>query len=211
MTDADLRRLRELEGIQTGPIGQIGSSETVSEAEPIAQPQPISEQGDSQTSPPKPIATRAWRRWLFVSASAVVLVAVGLWIGSVVAGGGVAGAGTGSAIPEFTTAQTDEDLLPMKFLDGDDSIDPDSVRFVAVLDGYYIALARPTGYDGICVLSFRTDGPDRTADSVGCSESFGSGGGLSVAISEKINVVVGETAVEGEPVRLSESVTAYRH
>ncbi|KAA9107596.1 hypothetical protein [Microbacterium rhizomatis] len=221
VTDADIRRLRELEGIQSETVTLPAPVDApldgpLDERPPMGEP---GEPGDPAIVGAKRFAPSGWPRWLLPSVSAIALAAIGLCvgvgIGVGIAGGRVLNPEAGSTLPELATAQTDEDRLPAQFLGSDPHIDPDTVRFVAILDGYYIALARPSAYDGICIVSFRTDRQNRTADSVGCAGEGASGSvsgsGLAVAISGTLNVVVGEMTVEGEPIRLSESVTAYRH
>lgn len=107
--------------------------------------------------------------------------------------------------------QTDDDLLSEAFPAENDGLNPESTRFVGRINGYDIYLAQNTQLNGVCIVAL-TDSVQPEFASMGCSGGSLTTGGLGAGVSENLVIEVGEIQPEprGTPVRMSESVTAYR-
>jgi hypothetical protein len=197
----DLDRLRSLESVgnsdPTDAVERIPDDQTT--AEPAAAPLP------AQVTPHK-AANTAWRWWLAGTVAGVALVVIGYVIGVL-----STTPEAPEALPEFGFDQTDDDLLPDTFLTENENLIPDSTRFVGRIDGYDIYLAQTVGLIGVCVVAL-TDSVQPQFASMGCSEGSLTTGGLRSGVAANLEIEVGEKQPElgGMPVRLSESVTAYR-
>ncbi|KAA9110279.1 hypothetical protein [Microbacterium rhizomatis] len=219
VTDADLRRLRELEDAERS---DAADRPTLQPSPATADPPEPGPGGDPEAGEPpasthphpgQPVGGLSRVGWLAVAAGAAATLALGVWAGSAWGGSAWAGASAPRTLPEFDTVQTDEDMVPARFLVGDQRVDPATVRFIAVIDGHFIAVARPADYDGVCILGFGSGRGAGSPDSVTCSDSAspsGSDGPIALTIDEGLEIAIGETNTEGDRVRLSESVTAYR-
>ncbi|WP_438352360.1 hypothetical protein [Microbacterium sp. CJ88] len=170
------------------------------------------------TAPEEPVRPPVRRWWVRaaaaggVAAAAAIAVVVSVAVGAG-AGGPPEAEASAASFPEFATAQTGADELPA---DGVaalvPAIAPETTRFLGRLDGVDLYLARTRDYPGVCVIS-----RDETADaalSAGCGGAVGpDGGGLLRGVTGRLSVTVGPFAGPpplGDPIALSESVTAFR-
>lgn len=221
---ADVARLQELES------GAPGASERSSAQRGDAGPprretdpfEPTEDGEDAElpsdldptdaTDDPNP-ADRGRFSWRAVVSTVVVALAVG---GAAFAAGLVAGTTAATPpvpedFPELLLPQTQEDVVTS---DPDDpvakTVDLSSTRFIARIDGLDVFLARPADAPGVCIFTRITS--SAVLSGVGCSEGspaqrsslgYGMVGGLQLYVGEPTGPVT------GNPIRLSESVTAY--
>ena len=201
-TEAELERLRALETV-SAPSAPINVSVT-----------PDAELGDADSSlepelvsaVPLRAQRRPWRYLLVATVAGLALTGIGYAVGVM-----VTTPEASEALPEFAFDQTDEDLLPESFLAEDDTLDPASTRFVGRIDGYAIYLAQNAQSDGVCALALTEDAPP-VAVSMGCFGPMTGDGGGSFGVTDTLEIGLGARHPEpqGIPIRLSESVTAYR-
>ncbi|MFF7682296.1 hypothetical protein ACFZA2_05975 [Microbacterium sp. NPDC007973] len=157
-----------------------------------------------------PAAGRARRalRWAVAAAGAVALVGLGIAIGANLAPPAASADPAAATYPELTFPQTVEDVISADIL-RDSGIDPSSTRYVATVSDFRVYLAQPDDGDGVCIATFTSS--DNRPWSVGCA-SGSAGPSAAFGIDTALTVAVGDTdptAVEGIPIRLSDSVTAY--
>ena len=199
-----LERLRELEN---------GEQDVATTAPEVLLPNPsvVQDQvvADVAKPPRHPLGHLSWRGWLVAVAVASALALLGFGVGVTVASPAQA-----EALPEFNVPQTEEDVLPLNAIDP--SVDPASTRFIAQIDGYAIFLAQPAEFEGICIVSLPVGPtqPQSVAEpqSIGCAAGTGVTGGARFGVGQTLEIAVGEAGApeQGVPVRLSESITAYR-
>lgn len=157
-----------------------------------------------------PAAGRARRalRWAVAAAGAVALVGLGIAIGANLAPPAASADPAAATYPELTFPQTVEDVISADIL-RDSGIDPSSTRYIATVSDFRVYLAQPDDGDGVCIATFTSS--DNRPWSVGCA-SGSAGPSAAFGIDTALTVAVGDTdpsAVEGIPIRLSDSVTAY--
>ncbi len=182
------------------------------DAEPAADPHPAAH--EPQTVEPAPTSVR--RRPALWAALAAVGAVVCLGLGAAIGAGVVAPAAAGpvdpqaaaAAYPELTFPQTVEDVISADIL-RDSGIDPSSTRYIATVSDFRIYLAQPDDGDGICIATFTSS--DNRPWSVGCA-SGGAGPSAAFGVDADLTVAVGDpdpSALDGIPIRLSDSVTAF--
>lgn len=201
ITGVDLHRLRWLERDRGNGSTNVGDRTTDDETsvDPATAPAP------AQLTSRRPArSSRRW--WLGVTVAGIAVGALGYGIGVLSTTPTVP-----EALPEFASDQTDDDLLPEAFLAENDGLNPESTRFVGRINGYDIYLAQNTQLNGVCIVAL-TDSVQPEFASMGCSGGSLTTGGLGAGVSENLVIEVGEIQPEprGTPVRMSESVTAYR-
>lgn len=203
-TEAELGRLRELES-----VGALSGSVNVS-----VIPQAHLGDADSSLEPgalsgvPLLSHRKPWRYWVVATVAGLALAGIGYAVGVMMATPQAT-----ETLPEFGFDQTDEDLLPESFLAENDTIDldPTSTRFVGRIDGYAIYVAQTAQSNGVCGLALTEDTPP-VAMSIGCFGPMTSDDGGSFSVTDTLEIGLGPRAPQsqGTPIRLSESVTAYR-
>lgn len=147
-------------------------------------------------------------RWALAAAGAVALVGLGIAIGAGLAAPAASADPASAAYPELTFPQTVEDVISADIL-RDSGIDPSSTRYIATVSDFRVYLAQPDDGDGVCIATFTSS--DNRPWSVGCA-SGSAGPSAAFGVDGDLTVAVGETdpsAVDGIPIRLSDSVTAY--
>jgi hypothetical protein len=116
-------------------------------------------------------------------------------------------------IPELAAPQTPEDHFPDSMNADPEQIEPSTLRHIGTIDGYtvFIGQREPSN---VCFVA--VDDAANAAISSGCA-SWSSAGTEPIAaiwgVAENIEILIGDPALldpPGEPVQLSESVTAYR-
>ncbi|SFS14112.1 hypothetical protein SAMN04487846_2850 [Microbacterium sp. cf046] len=202
----DLERLRQLERERI--VSSLSSEEDVPDAVSTAHSADSARQAADPHRPsvrerqaPEP-PRRAWRARSIVVAGGVLLVIIGYAWGATATVPHISG-----PLPEFDRAQTGEDRLPVAATAG---VIPASSRFVARVDGFDVFLARQDGGQGVCVVSYLA-GTNQAFLSTTCGS--GSGGGLLAPVTRNLDVAIGDLESpppDGDALRLSESVTAYR-
>lgn len=201
VTDTDVERLRQLEN--RDPYLEQPPTDIVSSVENAG----VVQEADDEAAAVRParFGRLAWRGWLMVACAAVALTALGFGVGVALTTPRPL-----EVLPEFTFPQTDEDTIPAEFHLDDPIFDPTSTRFIARIDGYDVFLAQPAEFDGVCIVAYRSDTPEST--SAGCTSGPGTTGDGRFGIDESLEIGYGVAGpdVIGEPIRLSESVTAYR-
>ncbi|KEP75372.1 hypothetical protein HR12_35175 [Microbacterium sp. SUBG005] len=227
--DVELRGLREriygLDGASATPemIARLAELEERRRAEPVSAAAPEERDprdGDATATEligPAPTQTdagpasgRARRplRWALVAAGAVALVGLGIAIGANLTPPAASADPAAAAYPELTFPQTVEDVISADIL-RDSGIDPSSTRYIATVSDFRVYLAKPDDGDGICIATFTSS--DNRPWSVGCA-SGSAGGSAAFGVDSDLTVAVGDTdpsSVDGIPIRLSDSVTAY--
>lgn len=173
-----------------------------------ARPDP--EHMDAEPAAVVPGGGRARRvlRWALAAAGAVALVGLGIAIGAGLAAPAASADPASAAYPELTFPQTVEDVISADIL-RDSGIDPSSTRYIATVSDFRVYLAQPDDGDGVCIATFTSS--DNRPWSVGCA-SGSAGPSAAFGVDGDLTVAVGETdpsAVDGIPIRLSDSVTAY--
>lgn len=147
-------------------------------------------------------------RWVLAGAGAVALVGLGIAIGANLAPPAASADPASAAYPELTFPQTVEDVISADIL-RDSGINPSSTRYIATVSDFRVYLAQPDDGDGICIATFTSS--DNQPWSVGCA-SGSAGGSAAFGIDGDLTVAVGDTdpsSVDGIPIRLSDSVTAF--
>lgn len=177
-----------------------------------------SDAGQHPNATPPPEATAAGRprrtlRWTMAAIGAVALVGFGIAIGANLTPPSVsadpASADPASArYPELTFPQTVEDVISADIL-RDSGIDPASTRYIATVSDFRIYLARPDDGDGRCIATFTST--DNRPWSAGCASGAKEGAAV-FGVDKTLTVAIGDPVspeVDGIPIRLSDSVTAY--
>lgn len=171
----------------------------------------------ADATPPRPVEDEAEHvrvrpaaRWALGVIAAIALVGVGIAIGSALAVPPSTAATPDPAtlsLPELAFPQTVEDVISADIL-RDSGIDPASTRYIATVSDFRIYLAQPDDGDGRCIATFTST--DNDPWSAGCASGaqedaavFGIDDTLTVAIGDPL-----PSAVDGIPIRLSDSVTA---
>ncbi|MCJ1708395.1 hypothetical protein [Microbacterium sp. VKM Ac-2923] len=219
-TPAMLERLAELEDRSrpaTGVIDRLPPADpTKAPREPdgvdgpdsIDEPERVHDPADAAAP-----ATRPVLRGVLTAVGAVALLGVGFAVGSAATssmpGEPAATADPAAAIyPELTFPQTIEDAISADVL-RDSAIDSGSTRYIATVNDFDIYFAQPAEGVGRCIVTF-TASDDRPW-SAGCA--IGAQEGAAVfGIDDRLTVAIGDprdSEVDGIPIRLSESVTAY--
>jgi len=157
------------------------------------------------------VRVRPVARWALGVIAAVALIGVGIAIGSALAVSPSTAATPDPAtlsLPELAFPQTVEDVISAEIL-RDSGIDPASTRYIATVSDFRIYLAQPDDGDGRCIATFTST--DNDPWSAGCASGaqedaavFGIDDTLTVAIGDPVS-----SAVEGIPIQLSDSVTAF--
>ncbi|MBT9608014.1 hypothetical protein [Microbacterium sp.] len=111
--------------------------------------------------------------------------------------------------PELAFPQTDDDVISAGIIE-DSGIDPASTRYIAVMRGFRVFLAQRQRGEGVCVVTFTVaDGEPWAA---GCTTGGPFDDGAVFGIDQHLSIALGDASrmsIEGAPVRLSESVTAF--
>lgn len=147
-------------------------------------------------------------RWTVAAVGAAALVGVGVAIGANLAPPAASADPPSAAYPELTFPQTIEDGISADVL-RDSGIGPSSTRYIATVSDVRVYLAQPDDGDGVCIVTFTSS--DNRPWSVGCA-SGSAGRSAAFGVDSGLTVAVGDTdpaAVDGIPIRLSDSVTAY--
>lgn len=168
------------------------------------------ERSDATESPGTVTVGRLRRglRWTLVAAGAAALVGLGVAIGANLTPPAASADPAAAAYPELTFPQTVEDVISADIL-RDSGINPSSTRYIATVSDFRVYLAQPDDGDGICIATFTSS--DNRPWSVGCS-SGGAGPSAAFGVDGDLTVAVGDTdpsTMDGIPIRLSDSVTAY--
>ncbi len=111
--------------------------------------------------------------------------------------------------PELTFPQTDDDVITAQLID-DSGIDPATTRYIAVVRGFRVYLAKRERGEGSCVVTF-VDADDEPW-AAGCTTGGPFDDAAVFGIDQHLSIAIGDTSrmtITGTPVRLSESVTAY--
>lgn len=222
--DVELRRLREqvygVDGAEATPamISRLAELEENARSAPVDE-DPPAEKPDAETPAladevAAPPARRPVLRGALVALGAAALVGFGVAIGSAlsvppsVAAVSPTPDAAEESLPELTFPQTVEDVISAEIL-SDSGIDPSSTRYIATVSDFRIYLARPDDGDGRCIATFTST--DNRPWSAGCASGaqvgaavFGVDKTLTVAIGEPVS-----SGVDGIPIRLSDSVTAF--
>ncbi|MDQ1172020.1 hypothetical protein QE430_000327 [Microbacterium testaceum] len=147
-------------------------------------------------------------RWTLTAVGAAALVGVGIAIGSSMAIPAATADPAVSDLPEMAFPQTTEDVISADIM-RDSGIDAASTRYIATIDDFRIYLARPDDGDGRCIVAFTSS--DNRPWSAGCASGAQTGAAV-FGIDQSLTVAIGQPSgdqVAGEPLRLSDSVTAY--
>lgn len=111
--------------------------------------------------------------------------------------------------PELAFPQTDDDVISAGIVE-DSGIDPASTRYIAVMRGFRVFLAQRQRGEGVCVVTFTVaDGEPWAA---GCTTGGPFDDGAVFGIDQHLSIALGDASrmsIDGTPVRLSESVTAF--
>ncbi|MDQ1075247.1 MULTISPECIES: hypothetical protein [Microbacterium] len=219
--DVELRRLRErvygVDGAAATPamIARLAELEENARRPPIVE-DPPADVPDAEPPTPaddvtEPSTRRPALRWALIGVGAVALVSVGVAIGSTFAAPPSTAATADPAeasLPELTFPQTAEDVISAEIL-SDSGIDPASTRYIATVSDFRIYLARPDDGDGRCIATFTSS--ENRPWSAGCASGAQVGAAV-FGIDERLTVAIGEpvsSGVDGIPIRLSDSVTAF--
>jgi hypothetical protein len=193
---ADLRRIEELTRRRT----DLDADELLSA--PAEAPVPPPARSSAPSSQPEYPPKRRWPR-LLVGGLTVggIAFAVGMTIG---AGVGPSYGSARVSLPEFSRPQTDEDVLNIP----GSGFDPHSTRYIATTHGYDVFIGRNDEENLVCVILSGTHDDDYAA---GCQDQDAP---TSAAVSPDSNFSVGigdieQLGLQGDPIPLSESVTAY--
>lgn len=111
--------------------------------------------------------------------------------------------------PELTFPQTDDDVITAQLID-DSGIDPATTRYIAVVRGFRVYLAKRERGEGSCVVTF-VDADDEPW-AAGCTTGGPFDDAAVFGVDQHLSIAIGDTSrmtITGTPVRLSESVTAY--
>lgn len=201
-TPAMLERLAELEN-RARPAIEV--TESPAPQSPPADP----EAADEPASAEAPVSRRV-PRGVLTAVGAVAVLGLGIVIGSTAtASMPAATADPAAAIyPELTFPQTIEDAISADVL-RDSAIDSGSTRYIATVNDFDIYFAQPADGVGRCIVTFTAT--DDRPWSAGCASGAQEGAAV-FGIDDRLTVAIGDPAdseVDGIPIRLSESVTAY--
>ncbi|WP_344097038.1 hypothetical protein [Microbacterium deminutum] len=139
------------------------------------------------------------------------------WAVAVISGSLIAGFAVGAAVstpkpdlvlPEFARPQTDEDILSVAT---QAQVQPLSTRFIARVDGFDIYLARPTAYNGTCIVV--TSRADNGSPNTACGHGSDADVTMNFGITSRLGITVGDPStwnLGGKEFALSESVSAWR-
>lgn len=222
--DVELRRLREqvygVDGAEATPamIARLAELEESVRPAPVddALPaeEPDAEPPDAADEVAEPSARRPGLRAAFLAFGAVALVGLGVAIGSALSVSPSSAAISETpdpaeeSLPELTFPQTVEDVISAEIL-SDSGIDPSSTRYIATVSDFRIYLARPDDGDGRCIATFTST--DNRPWSAGCASGAQIGAAV-FGVDKRLTVAIGEpvsSGVDGIPIRLSDSVTAF--
>ncbi|MFG6475171.1 hypothetical protein ACFXP7_02175 [Microbacterium sp. P06] len=207
-TVADMDRLRDLE---TPP------SVNLAPHTPQGPHAPPPEAIDHTPAPPEgphtPAAVDAAdtprrSRWRTVLGTIGIALLVG--VAAFVAGMSVAAPPAPDELPEFLLPQTQEDIVASSPDDPiAETVDLSSTRFIARIDDVDVFIARPPDSPGVCI--FTRVASSEVFSGTGCSAGGPGRGGVGYGMVGGLQIFVGEPSgpVVGDPIRLSESVTAY--
>ncbi len=218
-TPAEMARLAALEDtarVQRAPAStpSVGSAAPPGAAPPGAAPPDAA--APDETADEVRDATARRPRALAVIAG---LTAAGVMLGAGYAAGVAAPAFVGVSpspsptpsvrYPELAFPQTDDDVISAGIIE-DSGIDPASTRYIAVMRGFRVFLAQRQRGEGVCVVTFTVaDGEPWAA---GCTTGGPFDDGAVFGIDQHLSIALGDASrmsIEGTPVRLSESVTAF--
>jgi hypothetical protein len=213
-TPAMLERLAELEARFRPAVGIVDPPVSAGSTEAPVEPERVDQSADAAAPASRPVL-----RGVLTALGAIALLGVGFAVGSAATASmpadpsaTVAPAATvdpaAAMYPELTFPQTIEDAISADVL-RDSAIDSGSTRYIGTVNDFDIFLAQPAGGDGRCIVTF-TAADDRpwSADCASGTQEgaaiFGVDDGLTVAIGDR-----DDSEIDGIPIRLSESVTAY--
>lgn len=111
--------------------------------------------------------------------------------------------------PELTFPQTDDDVITAGLI-ADTGIDPTTTRYIAVVRGFRVYLAKRERGEGSCVVTVVV--ADDEPYAAGCTTGGPFDDAAVFGIDQNLSIAIGDTSrmsIAGTPVRLSESVTAY--
>ncbi|KQR26001.1 hypothetical protein [Microbacterium sp. Leaf151] len=219
-TPAMLERLAELEDRSRPPLGDIDrlapadpttappEPDRVDDPERLDEPERSYEDVDAAAPASRPVL-----RGVLTAVGAVALLGVGFAVGSAATasmpGDPAATADPAAAMyPELTFPQTIEDAISADVL-RDSAIDSGSTRFIGTVNDFDIFLAQPADGIGRCIVTFTAI--DDRPWSAGCASGTQEGAAV-FGIDDRLTVAIGDpddSEIEGIPIRLSESVTAY--
>ena len=225
-TPAMIERLAELEdrvrpavGV-VDPLASTDSTRAPVESEGIDGPGDSGDPADggapadaSASADGAASSSRPVLRGVLTAVGAIALLGVGSAVGSAATASMPADPAAtvdpaAAMYPELTFPQTIEDAIPADVL-RDSAIDSGSTRYIATVSNFRIFFAQPAGGDGRCIITFTAidDRPWSAGCASGTQEGaavFGVDDGLTVAIGDR-----DDSEIDGIPIRLSESVTAY--
>ncbi|WP_295840185.1 hypothetical protein [uncultured Microbacterium sp.] len=217
-TPAMISRLAELEERDRDETasGVAGGEERVGQTSGAAAPTPEAQAPADAVEPESvddrtaPGATTAGRlvRWALSAVGAVALVGIGIAIGASMSAPTATADPAAAQYPELTFPQTVEDAISAEIL-RDSGIDSGSTRYIATVRDFRIYLAQPEDGDGRCIVTFTST--DNRPWSAGCASGAQEGPAV-FGIDEGLEVAIGDpddSSIDGIPIRLSESVTAY--
>ncbi|MGN7969693.1 hypothetical protein [Microbacterium sp. 22296] len=182
---------------------------------PTAPPQPTIDPTYATAPTARPVL-----RAVLLAVGALAFLGVGAAIGSTATATAPAPTATAAAAdtvtvdpaaatyPELTFAQTIEDAISADVL-RDSAIDSGSTRYIATVNDFEIYLAQPDDGVGRCIVTFIAT--DDRPWSAGCATGAQEGAAV-FGIDDRLSVAIGvpdASQVDGIPIRLSESVTAY--
>ena len=109
--------------------------------------------------------------------------------------------------PELAGGQSAMDIVPEQVVT---DFDAESARFVAAVKNLRVFAAAPASYAGICLV-VEEESAQSVTWTIGCSARDAPNSPLSVASTDGTVFSIGESpgSHEGEPLRLSENITAY--
>lgn len=220
-TPAMIERLAELEDRVRPAVGVVDppastdSTRAPVDSEGIDGPGDSGDPADGGASSSRPVL-----RGVLTAVGAIALLALGAAIGSTAsapaptataaaaAAADAAGDSAAATYPELTFAQTIEDAISADVL-RDSAIDSGSTRYIATVNDFEIYLAQPDDGVGRCIVTFIAT--DDRPWSAGCATGAQEGAAV-FGIDDRLSVAIGvpdASQVDGIPIRLSESVTAY--
>ncbi|MBB3157772.1 hypothetical protein FHS07_001456 [Microbacterium proteolyticum] len=181
-----------------GPPGQPGAADPDA---PLIEPDPA----DAGASVPRPVL-----RGVLVAVGALALVGLGAAIGSTATASmpGATADPAAAIYPELTFPQTIEDAISADVL-RDSAIDSGSTRYIATVNDFDIYFAQPEDGIGRCIVTFTAT--DDRPWSAGCASGTQEGAAV-FGVDDRLTVAIGDpdgSQVDGIPIRLSDSVTAY--
>lgn len=159
-----------------------------------------------------PVRHRALAVIAALAAAGVLLgagYAAGVASPSFVAASPTASPSPAERYPELAFPQTDDDVISASIID-DSGIDPATTRYIAVMRGFRVFLARAERGEGVCVVTFIA--VNSQPWSAGCTTGGPFDDGAVFGVDQSLSIALGDTSrmsIRGTPVRLSETVTAY--